>query len=62
MVKGLNIYKQGQDPVTGPDHAYPDWLFTMLQPQPTLRQLEQQYEEDEDCIMSKYLVGACSIG
>lgn len=55
VVKGLNIKKTGEDPKTGPDHEYPDWLFDMLKPLPTLRQLEQQYRADQNSL-SKEMV------
>lgn len=50
VVKGLNIMKTGEDPSTGPDHEYPDWLFDMLKPLPTLRQLEKEYRADENSL------------
>ncbi|KAJ2527914.1 hypothetical protein GGH20_002864 [Coemansia sp. RSA 1937] len=30
VLKGLNIYKQGKDPVALKDEEYPDWLWTLL--------------------------------
>lgn len=59
LVKGLNIMKNGQDPRTGPDHEYPDWLFDMLQPLPTLRQLEQKFRADEDSLSKEMVRGLC---
>ncbi|KAI8324788.1 hypothetical protein GQ54DRAFT_295943 [Martensiomyces pterosporus] len=30
VLKGLNIYKDGKDPVALKDEEYPDWLWTLL--------------------------------
>ncbi|KAJ2887853.1 39S ribosomal protein L37, mitochondrial, partial [Coemansia asiatica] len=30
VLKGLNIYKEGKDPVALEDKEYPEWLWTLL--------------------------------
>ncbi|KAJ1956883.1 hypothetical protein EC988_001117 [Linderina pennispora] len=30
VLKGLNIYKDGKDPVALKDEEYPEWLWTLL--------------------------------
>ncbi|KAJ1733395.1 hypothetical protein H4S06_001592 [Coemansia sp. BCRC 34490] len=30
VLKGLNIYKDGKDPVALKDEEYPDWLWTIM--------------------------------
>ncbi|KAJ1886041.1 hypothetical protein LPJ66_009826, partial [Kickxella alabastrina] len=30
VLKGLNIYKEGKDPVALKDEEYPGWLWTLL--------------------------------
>ncbi|TPX64477.1 hypothetical protein SpCBS45565_g05872 [Spizellomyces sp. 'palustris'] len=32
VLKGLNILKDGKDPVALADDAYPDWLWSLLDP------------------------------
>ena len=34
--------KDGKDPELMPDDQYPDWLWTLLEPRKTLRQLENE--------------------
>ena len=36
------LKKTGSDPEFGPDESYPDWLWTLLEPRKTLRQLENE--------------------
>lgn len=38
---GCNIYTKGQDPALGKDEDYPDWLWTLLEPPKTAKQLHQ---------------------
>ncbi|KAJ2816305.1 mitochondrial translation, partial [Coemansia erecta] len=44
VLKGLNIYKSGQDPVALKDEEYPDWLWTLLDKVPfeEKSEIEQQ--------------------
>jgi large subunit ribosomal protein L54 len=39
---GLNFKKSGSDPEFGPDESYPDWLWALLEPRKTIRQLENE--------------------
>ncbi|KAJ2456035.1 hypothetical protein EV183_000378 [Coemansia sp. RSA 2336] len=42
VLKGLNIYKDGKDPVALKDEEYPEWLWTLLDKVP-----EEQLPERE---------------
>ena len=50
---GLNILKDGEDPELMPDDQYPDWLWTILDPEKgniamkTLGELEKELEAEE---------------
>mmetsp|Transcript_26656 Transcript_26656/g.65339 ORF Transcript_26656/g.65339 Transcript_26656/m.65339 type:complete len:148 (+) Transcript_26656:181-624(+) len=39
---GLNFIKGGVDPELGPDSAYPDWLWALIEPKKTLLVLEKE--------------------
>jgi large subunit ribosomal protein L54 len=39
---GLNIVKGGSDPELGPEDAYPDWLWTLLDEPKSLTDLEKE--------------------
>jgi large subunit ribosomal protein L54 len=41
-VEGINYKKGGSDPLIKEDHEYPDWLWSMLDPKPTLSELERK--------------------
>ena len=45
---GLNIMKGGADPEIKPDSEYPDWVFELHKPKPTLAELQARYERDPD--------------
>ena len=45
VATGVNIYQTGQDPVLGPDDAYPDWLWGLLDKPKTVKQLHQQAQQ-----------------
>ncbi len=32
------------DPELKPDSEYPDWLWTLLDPQPSIKELEEKYQ------------------
>ncbi|KAI8912329.1 mitochondrial ribosomal protein L37-domain-containing protein, partial [Powellomyces hirtus] len=32
VLKGINILKDGEDPVAKADKEYPDWLWSLLEP------------------------------
>ena len=42
VLHGFNIFKKGKDPVVKPRSYYPDWLWTVARPQPTLEELERR--------------------
>lgn len=39
---GLNYLKTGSDPELGADDAYPDWLYTLLEPKESLGGYERR--------------------
>ncbi|KAL1500138.1 hypothetical protein AB1Y20_012809 [Prymnesium parvum] len=45
-VCGLNIFKGGSDPETLPDSEYPDWVFELHKPRPTLNELLRKCETE----------------
>ena len=50
VVRGLNILKDGQDPVVKPDSEYPDWVFTLHHKLPSLEELSTRYKEDPESL------------
>ena len=40
-MKGLNIYKDGKDPVAKADKDYPEWLWTLLAPKQNADETEK---------------------
>ncbi|KAJ1836662.1 hypothetical protein LPJ63_000154 [Coemansia sp. RSA 2711] len=44
VLKGLNIYKEGKDPVALKDEEYPDWLWTMLDKVPDEQKSEREQQ------------------
>eukprot|EP00884_Botryococcus_braunii_P000353 jgi/Botrbrau1/10318/Bobra.0120s0031.1 len=44
VATGVNILKGGTDPPLKPDEEYPDWLWELAEPQPTLFELRRKYE------------------
>ncbi|KAJ3174778.1 39S ribosomal protein L37, mitochondrial [Geranomyces variabilis] len=48
VLKGINILKDGKDPVAMADNQYPDWLWTLLEPKKT-------EWTDEEKLSIKYL-------
>ena len=47
-----NILKDGSDPPILPDDAYPDWLWTVHEPLPSLQELTAKFEADPDSMTS----------
>mmetsp|Transcript_1687 Transcript_1687/g.3478 ORF Transcript_1687/g.3478 Transcript_1687/m.3478 type:complete len:132 (-) Transcript_1687:253-648(-) len=43
---GLNLLKTGTDPVLGPDEAYPDWLWTLTDPELSMMELQHMASAD----------------
>eukprot|EP00252_Welwitschia_mirabilis_P006123 TRINITY_DN16856_c0_g1_i1.p1 TRINITY_DN16856_c0_g1~~TRINITY_DN16856_c0_g1_i1.p1 ORF type:complete len:131 (+),score=14.17 TRINITY_DN16856_c0_g1_i1:19-411(+) len=41
-VVGANINKEGSDPAIKPDSEYPDWLWTLLDKEPSLSSLKRK--------------------
>jgi hypothetical protein len=39
---GVNLLKSGSDPKLGPDEAYPDWLWTLVDTPQSKSELERQ--------------------
>ena len=50
VVRGLNILKDGQDPVVKPDSEYPDWVFELHKPLPSLEELSDKYKDDPESL------------
>ena len=59
VVTGLNVFKDGKeilpgvladgkDPEVLADSEYPDWVFTLHEPHPTIAQLTAKYEQDPE--------------
>lgn len=45
VATGCGLMKGEADPPIRPDSEYPDWLFKMLDPRPTIKELEKAYQE-----------------
>ncbi|KAJ2161274.1 hypothetical protein GGF46_001616 [Coemansia sp. RSA 552] len=52
ILRGLNIYKEGQDPVALKDEEYPAWLWTLLDKTPVedMGEIERQRIERSKAI------------
>ena len=50
VVTGLNIMKDGKDPLVKPDSEYPDWVFELHKPLPTLEELVAKHEANPDSL------------
>lgn len=48
----INYLKAGKDPVMKEDSEYPDWLFTVMDPKPTKRELELKLENEGKIAMT----------
>ncbi|KAJ2004970.1 hypothetical protein GGI04_001779 [Coemansia thaxteri] len=44
VLKGLNIYKEGKDPVALKDEDYPEWLWTLLDEVPEAAKSEREQQ------------------
>ncbi|KAJ2806990.1 hypothetical protein H4S07_003681 [Coemansia furcata] len=44
QLKGLNIYKEGKDPVALKDEEYPEWLWTLLDKVPEAEKSEREQQ------------------
>ncbi|KAJ2327637.1 hypothetical protein GGI00_004410 [Coemansia sp. RSA 2681] len=44
QLKGLNIYKEGKDPVALKDEDYPEWLWTLLDEVPEAEKSEREQQ------------------
>ncbi|ODV88734.1 hypothetical protein CANCADRAFT_148366 [Tortispora caseinolytica NRRL Y-17796] len=45
VMKGINLKKNGADPIAKPDNEYPDWLWTLLDPEAQKQRLAQDPEK-----------------
>lgn len=43
---GVALKKGEEDPPILPDDQYPPWLFTLMDPQPTVNELQRVYETE----------------
>ena len=44
---GVNYFKTGEDPLLKADSEYPDWLWNIPEPPPSLFTLERKYSDDD---------------
>ena len=44
---GVNYHKAGEDPPLKEDSAYPEWLWSIVEPPPSLFTLERKYPKEE---------------
>jgi len=51
-IPGLNYLKTGKDPVIKEDSEYPEWLWKIIEPMPTKRDLEAKLEKEGKGSMS----------
>lgn len=42
---GCNVFSEGEDPKLKPDEEYPDWLWELITPPPTAKQIRQKVEQ-----------------
>ncbi|KDO31458.1 hypothetical protein SPRG_04073 [Saprolegnia parasitica CBS 223.65] len=49
----VNILKDGAHPELKPREEYPEWLFTLLEPKPTLGELERKGYENLESMEDK---------
>jgi|EP00908_Phaeocystis_cordata_P000467 hypothetical protein len=49
-VAGLNILKDGQEVELKPDEEYPEWVWKLHEPRPTLQQLRARHEADPESL------------
>ena len=47
---GSNIFKDGQDAELLPDSEYPEWVWTLHEPLPTLQTLTARYQADPESL------------
>lgn len=53
----VNIYKDKEDPPIKDDSEYPDWLWELVDPQPTLKELTLKYEQEgEDALTQEEVI------
>ncbi|KAJ2616080.1 hypothetical protein H4S08_000955 [Coemansia sp. RSA 1365] len=60
ILKGLNIYKDGSDPVAQRDEDYPDWLWTLLDKVPKEEKTEherQRMDRSQEIKKSNFMRG-----
>ena len=56
---GVNYFKTGEDPPLKADSEYPDWLWTIPEPPPSLFTLERKYSEDDALTDENYEDVSC---
>ncbi|PIA14502.1 hypothetical protein COEREDRAFT_82763 [Coemansia reversa NRRL 1564] len=60
ILKGLNIYKDANDPVAQRDEDYPDWLWTLLDKVPKEKKSEherQRMDRSQEIKKSNFMRG-----
>ena len=56
---GVNYFKTGEDPPLKADSEYPDWLWTIPEPPPSLFTLERKYSDDDALTDENYEDVSC---
>ena len=60
----MNYFKKGEDPPLKPDSEYPDWLWDIAEPPPTLFNLQRRFGDgktvdiDDDNVDEVGLLGS----
>lgn len=44
---GVNYFKAGEDPPLNKDSEYPEWLWSIADPPPSLFTLERKYTDED---------------
>ena len=50
IVHGLNILKDGEEVMVKPDSEYPEWVFELHKPLPSLEELSDKYKADPESL------------
>jgi hypothetical protein len=59
IATGINYFKTGDDPPLKDDHEYPDWLWTIAEPPPSLFTLERNYRKEDSITEENFQEASC---